>query len=74
LKLTRETLAELEVFEEASTTYEFLVSEAPSRTNLKTDYRNIILEIETGILMRCQYKDFIFKKEETEIMCFSDQT
>ena len=32
----------LEVFEEASTTYGFLISEAPIRTNLKTDYRNII--------------------------------
>ena len=41
----RVTLTGLEVFEEASTTYEFLVSEAPSRTNLKTEYRNIILEI-----------------------------
>ena len=33
---TRVTPAGLEVFEEVSTTYEFLVSEAPSRTNLKT--------------------------------------
>ena len=63
LKVTRETLAELEVFEEASTTYEFLVSEAPSRTNLKTDYRNIILEIETGILMRCKYKQGLYTQE-----------
>ena len=39
------TPAGLEVIEEASTTYEFLVSEAPSQKNLKTDYRNIILEI-----------------------------
>ena len=42
LKPTLVTPAGLEVFEEAYTTYEFLVSEAASRTNLKTDYRNII--------------------------------
>ena len=47
LKPARTTPAGLEVFEEASTTYEFLVSEAPSQTNLKTNYINIILEIKT---------------------------
>ena len=37
LKLMQVTPAGLEVIEEASTTYEFLVSEAPSQKNLKTD-------------------------------------
>ena len=41
LKPMQVTPAGLEVIEEASTTYEFLVSEASSQTNLKTDYRNI---------------------------------
>ena len=36
LKPVRVTAAGLEVVEEVSTTYEFLVSEAQSRTNLKT--------------------------------------
>ena len=36
LKPTRVTPAGLEVFEEVSTAYKFLVSEAPSQTNLKT--------------------------------------
>ena len=36
LKPTQVTLTGLGVFEEAFTAYEFLVSEAPSRTNLKT--------------------------------------
>ena len=36
LKPTRVTPAGLEVFEEVSTAYKFLVSEAPSRKNLKT--------------------------------------
>ena len=47
LKLMQVTPPGLEVIVEASTTYEFLVSEAPSQTNLKTDYRNMILEIIT---------------------------
>ena len=36
LKPTRVTPVGLEVFEEVSTAYKFLVSEAPSQTNLKT--------------------------------------
>ena len=36
LKPARVPQAGLEVFEEVSNTYEFLVSEAPSPTNLKT--------------------------------------
>ena len=36
LKLTRVTPTGLEGFEELSTAYKFLVSEAPSRKNLKT--------------------------------------
>ena len=44
LKPMRVTPAGLEVIAEESTTNEFLVSEAPSQTNLKPDYRNIILE------------------------------
>ena len=35
LKPTPVTAAGLEVFEEVSTAYEYLVSEAPSQTNLK---------------------------------------
>ena len=36
LKPAQVTPAGLEVFEEVSTTYEFLVSEAPSQKNFKT--------------------------------------
>ena len=36
MKLTRVTLAGLKGFEELSTAYRFLVSEAPGRKNLKT--------------------------------------
>ena len=46
------TPAGLEVIEEASTTYEFLVSEAPSQKNLKTDYRNIILEMSLQVSVK----------------------
>ena len=41
LKPTRVTPKGLGVFEEAFTAYEFLVSEAPSRTNLKTNESHI---------------------------------